>query len=73
VRVVSKWLRLPLGIEGKSFQQIADFSTKRCMGRRLLEMTTVTLGNRSLSYLGIEFRVDTEFSHSVHEGGSVDT
>jgi hypothetical protein len=28
----------------ESVPRIADISTKRCMGRRLLEMTTVTLG-----------------------------
>jgi hypothetical protein len=36
-------------------------------------MTTVTLKKRSFSYSGIQLCVNTKFSHSIHEGGSVDT
>jgi hypothetical protein len=43
------------------------------MGRRLLEMTTGHPRNRSFGYLGIELRVDSKPSHSVHECSSADT
>ena len=67
--VTREELRIP---SRESLQRKADFSIKRCIGCRPLEMTTITL-RFELQLFRIQLRVDTELSHSIEKRSSVDT